>query len=133
MTVNCNCNNPVGSGIISQTLPTCKDCIESCGTELNPDCAVQENVNKAFGILGLSIRLLTIYIIISVIILILVVWFSMNVMRKCKGKPGWLNPTIITLLVLWLLIGWFPPLGFTFFIILIIILLVFNNKCNRRR
>jgi len=78
---------------------------------------------------GLSVGVFLAILLVSLVLWIFLIWFSIHVMRKCHGQPGWLNPTVITLLVLYFLMGWIPGLGFLFFIALLIILIVFNNKC----
>lgn len=42
-------------------------------------------------------------------------------MRKCNGKPSWLNPVIITLSVLWIIFSWVPFIGFALFVALLVI------------
>lgn len=90
-----------------------------------------EEVNKMFGI-GLTIFIVC--LIIHIIIVILLILFTIYVLKKCRGNPSWLSPTVITLLVLFILIGWFPifgtSIGFLLFIPLLIILIIFASKCS---
>jgi hypothetical protein len=69
-------------------------------------------------------------IVLQIAFLIGMIIFSVIVLKKCKGNPKWLNPTVITLLILWVLIGWFPGIGFLLFITLLTILIIFALKCN---
>lgn len=94
------------------------------------DQNIQE-INKMFGI-GLTIFIVC--IIIHIIVSILLIWFAIFVFKKCRSNPSWLSPTVITLLVLFILIGWFPVygsfIGFLIFVALLIILIIFANKCS---
>jgi hypothetical protein len=82
-------------------------------------------------VLGISVSLFIILVVFQILFLIFMIWFSIHVIKKCKNKPSWLNPTIITLLILWLIIGWYPGVGFALFITLFIILISFNISCNK--
>jgi hypothetical protein len=120
MTVTCRC---IGTDKDTQlhNQESCGVCTQKCidgGYGNTAECVDT-------GLFGIIVVVL---FIISIVFWAMMIWFSIHVMKKCKGKPKWLNPVIITLLVLWLLMGWFPPLGLTFFIILLTILIVFNNK-----
>lgn len=54
-------------------------------------------------------------------------------MRKCNGKPSWLNPVIITLLVLWIIFSWVPFIGFALFIALLVLLINYDNICKKSK
>lgn len=69
-------------------------------------------------------------IILQTAFLIAMIIFAVIVLKKCRGDPKWLNPTVITLLILWVLIGWFPGIGFLLFITLLTILIIFALKCK---
>jgi hypothetical protein len=131
MTVTCTCvnNEKGGEKITIENQPDCTTCANKC---LEQGHGSQGECIDTGKLLGLSIGVLLAFILVSIIVLFIMVWFSMRVMNKCKGKPGWLNPLIITLLVLWLLMGWFPPIGLLLFIILLVILIMYNNKCKKR-
>lgn len=122
MLYTCTCNGQVS------TVDTCSKCTCPSGTLT----CFPENTNGSSTVLGISLAFFLILFFITVAIWAVMIWFSVHVMRKCKGRPGWLNPTVITLLVLWLLMGWIPGLGFLFFVSLLIILIIFNNKCNQK-
>jgi hypothetical protein len=141
MTVTCRCvqtqkdGHEIGHQLDNQ--PNCDpECVNQCkqwakdtGTQ---DLQLQAECIDTGALLGISLTVIIGFIVISIAILVLMVWFSVHVMNKCKGKPKWLNPTVITLLVLWLLMGWFPPLGLVFFIVLLVILIMYNGKCKKR-
>jgi hypothetical protein len=119
MTVVCQCNHPT-NGTTFITKDECKECNDAC---VKIDAKNVQCIDTCL-LYGVSIAM----VMTSLIVLILMIWFSIHVMKKCKGKPKWLNPVIITLLVLWILIGWVPPLGFLLFIILLVILIMYNKK-----
>jgi hypothetical protein len=81
-------------------------------------------------LLGLSIGVFLAILLVTIAVWALMIWFSVHVMNKCGGKPGWLNPTVITLLVLFFLGGWIPGLGFVFFVALLVLLIAYNSKCK---
>lgn len=121
MSYTCSCltNNK------SSVLDDCSKCQEFCESN-NYQCT--DNNNTFSGVPYITFVVL---VVIQIALLVFMIAFSIVVIKKCKGKPSWLNPTIITLLILWLLIGWFPGIGLALFIALLIILIVFNNKCKK--
>lgn len=124
MSYTCTCSNGFFSNISD-----CSQCNDLC--RLNKDSMVSCIDNKTNTvIMGLGLTVFLIFLILSIVLLVFMIWFSIHVMRKCKGKPTWLNPTVITLLVLWVLLGWLPGFGFLDFIVLLIILLIHNQKCK---
>jgi hypothetical protein len=110
-------------------MPTCVGCNALC---LSNGYNNFECVDKSSLTLGINTALFYTMLVIQIIALALLVWFSIYVMNKCNGNPKWLNPVIITLLILYLLLGWFPFIGILLFIPLIVILLVYNNRCNKK-
>lgn len=82
-------------------------------------------------IMGIGMGIFLAMIVIYLILLVVMIWFSIHVMNKCGGTPSWLNPTIISLLVIWVILGWVPGLGQIDFVVLLIILIIFNNKCKK--
>jgi hypothetical protein len=92
---------------------------------------MSDNDEKAAAVLGLALTAYLILILIEIALFIWIIWFAIRVMKKCKGKPGWLNPVLITLLVLYVIFGWYPPIGICLFIPLLIICIVYNNQCKK--
>jgi hypothetical protein len=80
---------------------------------------------------GLSLSLYILIIVIQILLLIFMIIFSIYVMKKCKGSPSWLNPVIITLLVLCLVFCWVPFIGFILFVVLLFILLNYDSICKK--
>lgn len=89
-----------------------------------------ENDNTSFG---LSLSLYILIIIIQILLLVFMIIYSISVMRKCNGKPSWLNPVIITLLVLWIIFSWVPFIGFALFIALLVLLINYDNICKKSK
>ena len=130
MTVTCWCSDSTHKkgDLYLGTKKDENDCVTAC-VAAGYDQAHSVPTGLLFGI---SATIIIAMIVVSILVLVLMIWFSIHVMNKCKGRPKWLNPTIITLLVLWLLMGWFPPIGLLFFIILLVILIMYNGKCKKR-
>lgn len=125
MSYTCTCLNGYSTNIND-----CSQCTNICNArnDVMTSCVNNNVVNKT--VMGISLVVFLVFLIISIVLLIFMIWFSIHVMKKCKGKPAWLNPTIITLLVLWILLGWIPGFGLLDFIALLIILLIYNQKCR---
>ena len=85
------------------------------------------------AIFGVTAGVFIALVVIQILFLLFMIWFSIHVVSKCGGKPAWLTPTVVTLLILWLCIGWFPGVGFCLFLILIIILISFQISCGQRQ
>lgn len=127
MTFTCVCTTTGDS----KTVNNCNECTNFCKNQ-SMTCVPDPDPNPTVNaVLGVSVAIFVTFFIISILLLVFMIWFSVVVMKKCKGKPAWLNPTVITLLILWLLMGWFPGVGLAFFIALLVILIVFNNKCKK--
>jgi len=127
MTVSCSCNTDTS---IVKNATDCNDCSNQCADAGGVFSCVDTNTtNKVF--LGLSLTVFFVMLAISIALFIFMIWFSVHVMKKCKGKPTWLNPTIISLLVIWVVLGWIPGLGLIDFVALLIILIIYNNKCKK--
>lgn len=139
MTVTCRCiqtRNGVETGHQLDNQENCSpDCAKACSawalTQPAADSTRAECVDTGL-LLGVSVAVFIALAIVSIIVFALMIWFSIHVMNKCKGKPKWLKPTIIILLVLWILMGWLPPAGLLFFIVLLVILIIYNGKCKKR-
>jgi len=122
----CTC---YGDGLKTSSLDVsnCAACRAIC---LSQGYGQSDCVDKDSLTLGVNTALFWTMLVLQILSFVLITWFAMNIMRKCKGNPKWLNPIIITLIVLYLLGGWFPFVGLIIFIILLVILLVYNNKCR---
>lgn len=125
MTFTCMC---LDDGT-TKTVDQCSDCICTPGTRSSCTLDPQTSTNL---VVGVTLSLFLVFLVISIVLLVLMIWFAVVVMKRCKGKPGWLNPTVITLLILWLLLGWVPGIGLVFFIALLILLIVYYNRCKKK-
>lgn len=102
-------------------------------------CQTKEGVNAmncmktTSDIFGIDYNYYYPIIFIQIVIWILMLICCLGVLDMCHYKPGWLQPTIIIIFILWILLCWFPFIGLILFIILIIILIVFFNKCNNNK
>lgn len=81
-------------------------------------------------IMGINATTYILLFIIQLILIIFMIWFSINVINKCNGKPAWLTPVVLTLLILWLLIVWANGSGLILFVTLLIILIIQNSNCK---
>lgn len=124
MSWKCTCNN----GNIS-TVNNCSDCGINCQNSGGYTC---ENIQEQQMLLGITYTVFIIFVIIQILLWIFMIFFTLSVLKKCNGKIPWLAPVCITLLVLWICVGWFPGVGLALFIALLVILLVFSEKCKKR-
>lgn len=128
---NCVCDN----GSSKNDALSCDDCETWCkdGKGGMTSCLVNTTGNTPAVFLGLTLGVFFAILVITIVVWVLMIWFSVHVMKKCGGKPAWLNPTLITLLVLFFLGGWIPGLGFVFFVALLVLLIVYNNNCKGKK
>lgn len=122
MSYVCNCKS---TGVTYQT-QDCQECARLCGNQ------EMECYNQNQTIMGVPNGVFIALFVIQLFIWVIMILFSLAVMKKCGGNPTWLNPTIITILFLWILFGWIPGLGFIMFVFLLVLLIVFSMQCNGR-
>lgn len=129
MSYTCTCldgmGNPLGS---PKNVTSCDECSTSC-TSNNYQCSYVENQDFA----GISMGVFIALVVIQLLLWVFMIVFSVVVIKRCKGKPSWLNPTVILLLVFWFLFGWFPGIGFALFVALLVILIIYGNQCKNRK
>jgi len=123
----CTCKN----GTMPSNISNCTECSTACDPVGGLQTCMLDPSTSTKAVAGVSVGVFLGFLILSIILWVLIIWFSIHVMRKCRGKPKWLNPTVITLLVLFFLLGWLPGLGLLFFIALLVILIVYNQKCKK--
>lgn len=79
---------------------------------------------------------LTYAVFISSLLLSLLLWtfmiiWTIMVLKRCQNRTQWFKPTVITLLVLWILLGsWIPGLSIILFLCLLVLLLQQQQYCN---
>ena len=128
MSYKCACINANGSSTGSTiTVTNCSQCQNICG--MNYSCSLKDD-DSTQEFAGITMGVFIALVVIQLLLWAVMIIFSVIVLKKCKGNPKWLNPTVITLLVLWLLCGWFPGIGFALFVALLIILIIFANQCK---
>jgi len=134
-TYSCTCTD----GTFRSDATSCEGCsswcntASSCTTQPNcmQTCYLNASKTTTAAIAGVSIGIFFALLAVTVIFWVFLVWFSVHVLKKCKGKPGWLNGTVIALLVLLFLMGWVPGLGFLLLVGLLVLLIIYNNKCKK--
>ena len=55
-----------------------------------------------------------------------------KVLNKCKGKPKWLSPLLLTLTILILVLGWVPILNIILVIALLVVMIHYYTSCGLR-
>ena len=134
-TFSCTC--PDGS--FRSDVGSCGDCTTFCKSKSScttqpqcyQSCFLNASKTTTAAIAGVSVGIFFAFLAITVIFWVFLVWFSIHVLKKCNGKPGWLNGTVIALLVLLFFMGWVPGLGFLLLVGLLVLLIIYNNKCKK--
>lgn len=91
------------------------------------------NTASTAAIAGVSAGIFFTLLVLSIVFWIFLLWFSIHVMKKCRGKPTWLNGTVIALLVFLFLLGWVPGLGLILLVGLLVLLLIYQNQCKNKK
>lgn len=120
-TIPCTCSD----GSTPSDVYSCAQCNKECNNNVR-SCV---DTNAAKSIFGLSFAIFFVMLVIYIILLVTMIMWSIHTMKICNGNPTWLNPTIIVLLVLWILAF---PLSPLIFIALLIILIIFSGKCRSK-
>lgn len=128
MDYKCICSN---GNVIYKSGNDCNVCTSACAGYGGLSSCQLQPTSEQKAVLGMSLALFLIFLIIQILLLIFMIWFSIHVLKRCNGTPQWLNPTVIALLILWALIGWFPGIGLLLFVALLVILIIYNNKCSK--
>lgn len=111
-----------------------KDCsacnLDVCKKKNNRTTNVK--CQKDEPIFGLNIKLFLIIVCIQILIWVVLIFISIKVLRKCKNQLA-LKVIIIVLLLLWIILSWIPFLGFVLFVILGILLIIYNKNCKENK
>lgn len=112
--------------------PNCEECKKWCASQSTSmqTCFLNDAQKTTNTVVGVSPGVFFGFLVLSIIFWVLLLWFSIHVLKKCRGKPTWLNGTVIALLVLIFLMGWVPGLGLLLLISLLVLLIVYNNSCK---
>ena len=122
--VLCNCNNN------SQFAHKCKDCNQVCvnegGLDANNPCVD----NKT---LGMVTDVFTTLLVLSYVFFLLIIYYVIQTIQRCKGKPSWLAGTLTGLVILTLFLGWVPILNILLIMALIVITMHYYVSCGGKR
>lgn len=105
---------------------SCHECDDNCKSKGGQKSCDDSQVKK---VLGITIGVFVAMIVISLIIMVLMIVWSVYTIKKCNGKPEWLTPTIIVLLILWLVAF---PISPVIFVALLVILIIYSTGCKKR-
>ena len=125
MSYSCVCAN----GDIYTNVSRCSVCGLLCG----PDQAYRCEETQ---ILGVEYTTFLILMVLSLVLFLGILAYAVVVMRRCASttdpyvNPPWLLPTVIILLILFLVVCWIPGLGFLMFVTLLCILLIYSSRCD---
>ena len=61
---------------------------------------------------------------------LIILYYVLQTVQRCKGKPNWLSPTLLTLVILTLMLGWVPILNILLIIALITITMHYYISCG---
>ena len=139
MTNYCSCKDSEGNMEGMFPVDNCSQCsLEICqkrGKTLQEKSLQNTTMTDCFSdapIFGMSIALFLTIVIIQIVIWLIMIFFSVAVYKKCKNKPN-VRVAIVTLLILWIIFSWIPFFGFVLFIVLLVILIVYNNECKKKK
>ena len=110
----------------SQTRDACSECQDACGTN-NYDHCIDDQT------LGMATDIVITLLVLTYVFFILLLYFVIKTLQRCKGKPKWLSPLLITLLVLILVLGWVPILNIILIVVLIVVIIHYYTVCNIRK
>ena len=122
--VLCNCQN--GSSYVSHK---CKDCNTIC--ERNNRGGLDNCIDDKT--LGMATDVFITLLVLSYVFFLVIIYYVMQTLQKCKGKPKWLSPTLTTLVILTLVLGWVPILNILLIIGLITITMHYYVSCGSKR
>ena len=117
--VYCNCKN--GSGGYAHK---CKDCNPICENDGSLDSCID---NKT---LGMATDVFITLLVLSYVFFLVLLYYVMQTIKKCNGNPPWLTPTLTTLVILILILGWVPFINIILVIALITITMQYYVVCK---
>ena len=83
--------------------------------------------------LGMMTEIVITLLVLSYVFFILLLYFVIKTLERCKGKPKWLSPLLLTLTILLLTLGWVPILNIILVITLIVVLMHFYTTCGIKK
>jgi len=120
--VLCNCKN--GARYIAHK---CKDCNQACQNDGSVDDCVD---NKT---LGMATEIVITLLILSYVFFLIILYYVLQTVQRCKGNPSWLAPTLTSLVILTLVLGWVPILNILLIMALIVITMHYYVSCGGKR
>ena len=102
---------------------SCNDCTRICAAHGGVQSCAEQSV------FGMSLAVFLVVFIIYILVLVGMIMWSIHTIKICKDNPAWLKPTIIVLLVLWIVAFPISPL---IFVALVIILIIFSTQCRSK-
>ena len=103
----------------------CKDCGNLCqgGTH---ECIDDKT-------LGMATNIFITLMVLSYVFFLLLIYFVIKTLDRCKGKPKWLSPLLLTLVILVLILGWVPILNIILVIALLVVMMHFYTSCGKKK
>ncbi len=98
----------------------CATCMSFCNSDYS--CVQDESFS------GITLIQFTILFIIQMLLFVIMLVVSIVCLRQHSFRPRWFLYTVTGLLLLWLLIGWFPGVGLVLWITLIGVLIYGSKK-----
>lgn len=82
-------------------------------------------------VMGLTYAVFISSILLSLLLWVFMIIWTVMVLKRCRNRAKWFQPTVITLLVLWILLGsWIPGLSLILFLSLLVLLLQQQQYCS---
>ena len=118
--VLCNCKN--GNSYI----------VNKCGKQCNNACQNDGSVDDCIDdkTLGMATDIFITLLVLSYVFFLIILYYVLQTVQRCKGKPNWLSPTLLTLVILTLMLGWVPILNILLIIALITITMHYYISCG---
>lgn len=120
--VLCKCNN--GS---SKFAHKCGKCNQVCVNDGGLDDCVD---NKT---LGMVTDVFTTLLVLSYVFFLLIIYYVIQTIQRCKGKPKWLSGVLTGLVILTIFLGWVPILNILLIMALIVITMHYYVSCGGKR
>ena len=105
---------------------SCSNCQSVCGQNNYDHCVPDQT-------LGMMTEVFITLLVLAYVFFILLLYFVIKTLQRCKGKPKWLSPLLLTLTILILVLGWVPILNIILIITLMVVLMHFYTTCGIKK
>ena len=105
---------------------SCSNCQNACGKDNYEKCIDNQT-------LGMATEVFITLLVLTYVFFILLLYFVIKTLQRCKGKPKWLSPLLLTLTILLLTLGWVPIFNIILVIALIVVLMHFYTTCGIKK